>query len=188
MVCSCDSIFTPPPSSAAGSVVFGAVGKLEKETPVVAQNHTQPAIPKPLPEAASDALPARGCLHASALVRKALPPPPPSTAAHRLGKHFQHCPPHFWGTPCLGTPSSLCHPTSETRRDLQGPTSQTAACSSPETNFPPCDTRGLLCFGEVLPIISSVDAFSSLPLQRRRLRSRSRAPSSVTAAQRGKPG
>lgn len=73
MLWSRDSIFTPPPRSAAGSVVFDAVGKLEKEAPVVAQSRTQPAAPKPLPEAASAALPARGCRHASAVCIRAFP-------------------------------------------------------------------------------------------------------------------
>lgn len=89
VVCTSGSIFAPPPSSAAGSVVFDAVCKLQKEAPVVAQSHPQPAVPKPLPEAASASLPAPGCPYGSATVIRLSH----STAALQLGQPGQHCPP-----------------------------------------------------------------------------------------------
>lgn len=45
-VCTSGSIFTPPPGSAAGSVFFDAVFKLQKEAPVVAQSHHSQQFPK----------------------------------------------------------------------------------------------------------------------------------------------
>lgn len=44
VLCTSDSIFTPPSSSAAGSVVFDAVCKLQKQAPLVAQSQH---FPKP---------------------------------------------------------------------------------------------------------------------------------------------
>lgn len=86
--CTSGSIFTPPPSSAAGSVVFDAVCKLQKEAPVVAQSQPHPAIPKALPEAALASLSAPGCCYGSAMVMGMSY----STAALQLGHSGQRCP------------------------------------------------------------------------------------------------
>lgn len=106
MLCTSGSIFTPPLSSAAGSVVFDAVCKLQKQAPLVAQSHPEPAAPKALPEAALASLPAQaaasiaqpwsqGCptaLLPSSLV-SIVPPSPAPSAWESLAPFADKSPP-----------------------------------------------------------------------------------------------